>query len=82
MLDEQKIELRGLKLSLIDLISEYCSVDTVQANLSPAYVSAMCVYEPELEALVGLSVQEQQKGLRAIAHKVIASYQIDKNGGH
>lgn len=74
-LDEvEDMELKGLRLDLIDLVSDYTNADT-------GYIPYMSMYEEELEALVGLPKERQRKELEAVAYKVIASYQKDYYGG-
>ena len=74
MVKAEDLELSGLRLDLVDLVSAY-------TNAGTGYISYMYLYEDELEALVGLPEEEQRKGLKDIAHKVIASYKRDKDGG-
>ncbi len=72
-IDIKDLELKGLKLEALDLVSSHVGV-------AKGYVSYLAMYEEDLEALVGLPEAEQRKGLNAIAHKVIASYKRDHNG--
>lgn len=67
------LNLKDLKLELIDLVSPYIEV-------SKHYIQYLAVYEDELKALSELSEAEQSKGLRNIASKVIASYKWSRSG--
>lgn len=63
--DITDLELKGLKLDLIDLVK------SITGNADANYIPYMSMYEEDLKSLVGLPVQEQRKGLLNIARKVI-----------
>lgn len=71
--ETEDLELKGLKLALIDLTTPYIEIDKKKI----AYLS---MYENELEDLVGKPPEEQKKALEVIAKKAIVSYQRE-NGG-
>ena len=67
MTEAEDLEIKELRLGLIDLVNDY-------TNAGTGYTPYMYLYEDELEALVGLTKAEQRKGLKDIANKVIASH--------
>lgn len=67
MQDTNDLELKGLKLELIDLVSEL-------TNAEGNYIPFTQEFEPEIKALIGLSRHIQRERLRSIAYKVICPY--------
>ena len=74
MVEAEDLELKALKLDLVDLVNDY-------TNNEQGYVRYMWEYEAELLALVGLPPHTQRKELEILAHKIVASYHKDYNGG-
>ena len=64
----QDLELKTLKLDLIDLVSPPISISKI-------YTPYLAMCDEKIEALVGLPLQEKRKALNAIAQKIIASCQ-------
>ena len=60
----EDLELKGLRLNLIDIVS-----DLTGGRVS--YSPLLCVFDEELEDLVGLSQQQQRKILESIALRVV-----------
>lgn len=65
MCNAEDLELKGLKLDLIDLVRDLTGSEDAR------YIPYMAKYETELEKLIGLPKKEQRKKLCAIADKVI-----------
>ena len=70
------MEIKALKLDLLDLVSDY-------TNAGTGYTSYLWNYEERLEALVGLSKDAQRNELENIALMAIASHDrgVWKNAG-
>ena len=67
MIEAEDMELKGLRLELVDLVNDY-------TNAGTGYIPYMYSYEEDIKALVNLPYTEQRKHLEVIAKEVISSY--------
>lgn len=70
LLDDFDLELKCLKLDLVDMVEEYTN--------GKGDISFLWQYEEDIKKLVGIPPQEQRKELEAI---VRAQYQSCNKGG-
>lgn len=73
MKEEEDLTLKSLKLDLIDAVQDIIDCEAKK------YVPYLTLFEGNLEALAKLPAIEQQKSIKAIAHKVVSMYHRDND---